>query len=118
MKNLIKFCLLAAMCAPSLSYAIGAFAIDDESGNYEAGYGISTGYDDEESAFQAAMELCADAGNEDCRRISWFETCGSYAASEEEYGAGWGSTASDAQAMAMDKCDSDDCRVIATECED
>jgi hypothetical protein len=65
-----------------------------------------------------ALQYCRDEGNDNCRKVSWFETCGSYAASKEYYGAGWGKTASAAQQMAMEKCGENDCRIIETECEE
>lgn len=109
--------LILATIAPSWCFAIGAFTVDDERGDYEVGYGISAGHDTEEEAFAAAMKMCHEAGNDHCKQVLWFEVCGSYAASESEYGTGWGNSAKEAQEMAMKKCDDSDCRVIATECE-
>lgn len=118
MKHFLRFGLILAVFAPSWGFAIGAFVVDDERGDYEAGYGISSGYDTEEEAFAAAMNMCHNSGNDNCRQVLWFEACGSYAASESEYGTGWGNTSQEAQDMAMEKCDDSDCRVIATECEE
>jgi hypothetical protein len=117
MKNIFKLSLVLATIMPSWCFAIGAFAVDDERGDYEAGYGISSGHETEEEAFEAALETCRNAGNDHCRKVLWFEACGSYAASESEYGTGWGNSAQDAQDMAMEKCNDSDCRIVATECE-
>jgi hypothetical protein len=118
MKQWIRLMLMLGLCLPTLSFAIGAIAIDDEQGDYAAGYGVSTGNDTKSEAQREAMRLCREAGNEDCRVVAWFETCGAYAASKTYYGAGWGATARAAQRMALDKCGSANCRIIQTECEE
>jgi hypothetical protein len=118
MKNYFALLLVLTFWIPTASFAIGAVAVDDEAGDRDAGYGLVTGYDTKEEAMEAALESCKKAGNSACRVVSWFETCGAYAASKDTFGPGWGSNASKAQGMAMTKCDHEDCRIVVTECEE
>lgn len=118
MKTWLKLVVIAGFWIPSVAFAIGAIAVDDEAGDHDAGYGLAVGHDSKEEAMSAAMKLCKDAGNTGCRVVSWFETCGAYAASEDTFGPGWGKDASSAQKMAMTKCGDSDCRIIVTECEE
>ncbi len=101
---------------PVSAFATGAIAVDDEAGSRDAGYGIATGYDTPADAKQAAMDMCVSYGNTACRVVAWFETCGTYAASKDYYGVGWGANQHAADEMALDKCGSG-CKIVVSECE-
>lgn len=114
---LAAFCV--AMSATEAVMAQGAIAVDDQAGSKPsaAGYGIGFG-DDRESAQAAALQRCEAAGNQGCRVVVWFDTCGAYASSNDHYGIGWGESASIAKEKALAQCGGDACRVIATDCGD
>lgn len=115
----MKMCatLLAIFLAMSgTAWAKGAIAVDDEAGTRDTGYGLVTGYENKDEALRAALAQCRKAGNDGCRTVAWFETCGSYASSKQHYGAGWGKTEAAAEDMALDKCGSG-CRIVVSECE-
>lgn len=101
---------------PLSALAVGAIAVDDEEGDDEPGYGFVTGYDNKDEARQDALKECRKSGNESCRIVAWFETCGAYAVSKKYYGAGWGASKQKAEAMALEKC-GNNCRVAISECE-
>lgn len=113
-KSLSLAALLLAL--PFLAHAAGAIAVDDEEGDTEPGYGFVTGHDTRESAGKAALKECKSSGNENCKVVARFDTCGAYVASKKYYGAGWGNTKEKAISMAKDKC-GEKCRVIIAECE-
>lgn len=108
--------LLFLLVLPGSAWAIGAIAVDDEAGSRDAGYGLVTGHDSKEEALNAALAECRKSGNENCKKISWFESCGAYAASTNYYGAGWGKNRAAAEEMALDKCGSG-CHLVVVECE-
>lgn len=114
MKNLLLICALFVL--PIAAHAAGAIAVDDEEGESEPGYGIVTGMDSREEAGREALKQCKDSGNENCKVVARFDTCGAYAASNEYYGVGWGGTKQAAIGMAMEKC-GENCRVVVSECE-
>ena len=103
----------------SHALATGAIAVDDQPGAKpsDAGYGIGFG-DSKDSAKQAALRKCKDAGNDSCKVMVWFEKCGAYASSFEKYGIGWGDSKDDAEAKALDVCGNDHCKVVTSECDD
>lgn len=100
-------------------WATGAIAVDDAPGGKpgDAGYGIGFG-DSKDSAKQAAMKKCEEAGNSSCKVMVWFEKCGAYASSFEKYGIGWGGSKDDAEEKALDQCGNGHCKVVASECDD
>ncbi|MGE0565913.1 MAG: DUF4189 domain-containing protein [Pseudolabrys sp.] len=119
MLRLLRAATLAALfVSPSLSYGAGAIAVDDEAGEAtdSIGYGSATGYGSREEAGVAAMQQCRAEGNRNCRVVVRFDTCGAYAVSRGHFGVGWGSTAGEARAMALDACGAN-CRVAIAECE-
>ncbi|HOV85728.1 MAG TPA: DUF4189 domain-containing protein [Syntrophobacteraceae bacterium] len=95
---------------------VGAIAVDDEIGESEPGYGFVTGAFSREEAKRRALDECGRSGNEDCRVVLWFESCGAYAASLTHYGVGWGSTKEQAKKRALDEC-GPGCVVKVAECE-
>ena len=107
--------LLATM---PLQYAMaaGAIAVDTEQGQKagDEGYGIGWGQSREQAASRA-MKQCQDAGNDACRVVARFDTCGAFASNRSTYGVGWGATEAAAKAMATDNCDN--CRIVVSECE-
>ena len=104
------------ICAPAMASAIGAIAVDDAEGD-DPGYGFVTGYDSKDEARKAALKECKNAGNDNCRLVVWFETCGAYAASEKYYGTGWGSTLAQAERKAVEDCGGKSCKVVVSDCE-
>ena len=114
--NLSKFLAAMMLSLPLSVFAIGAIAVDDEAGDEEPGYGFVAGYDNKDEARRDALKECKKSGNENCKIVAWFETCGAYAVSKKYYGAGWGSTKQKAEAMALEKCGGK-CRVAVSECE-
>lgn len=118
LKNIYRAALAmtAALCMSS-AFAVGAIAVDDEEGEDEPGYGFSMGHDSKEQASKAAMRECKKAGNDRCKVVVWFESCGAYAASKKYYGVGWGSNAAKATQMALDKCGNRNCKIKIAECE-
>lgn len=109
-------CFVGLTIASATSFGAGAIAVDDEQGEKEPGYGIVTGYETRDQAGQAALAECKKS-NQNCKVVARFDTCGAYAASLKYYGVGWGSTAADAQAMAMDNCSNSNCRIVVVDCE-
>lgn len=117
MKKLLCLCGLYLMFAGPSAHAAGAIAVDDEVGEKEPGYGLVYGYASRDEAGEAALKECYAHGNSHCKVVARFDKCGAYAASLKYYGVGWGNTAADAQAMAMDSCANSNCRVVVVDCE-
>jgi hypothetical protein len=84
-------------------------------GEKEPGYGLVYGYASREEAAEEALKECYKQGNSHCKVVARFDKCGAYAASLKFYGVGWGRTAADAQAMAMDSCGNSNCRVVVVD---
>ena len=101
---------------PALAY--GAIAVDDdvEAAN-EAGFGWATGAASRKEAEHRAIEACREHGNDSCKVVVWFETCGAYAASKGHTGIGYGASREVARREALDKCGTEHCRIIVAECE-
>jgi hypothetical protein len=104
----------ALMATPSL--AAGAIAVDTEEGQRagEEGYGLGWG-DSRDEAGRAAMRKCRGAGNDSCKVVARFDTCGAYGSNRTTYGVGWGRTEAAARAMALENCPT--CRIVLAECE-
>jgi hypothetical protein len=98
------------------AWAAGAIAVDTEEGQKagEEGYGIGWG-DTRDEAGRAAMRKCRGAGNDSCKVVARFDTCGAYASNRTKYGVGWGETEGAAKRMALDTCPT--CRIVLSECE-
>ena len=109
--------LLLCLALPINSYAVGAIAVDDEAGDMNAGYGISTGLDSEQEAKAAAVKFCKEEGNHNCKPVVWFKTCGAYAANTKVYGIGYGASKEIASKMAKDACGADSCKIVVADCE-
>lgn len=107
---------LLAFAAPAL--AAGAIAVDDDGDgrSNEIGYGISTGHASREAAGRAALAECRRAGNDDCRVVVRFDTCGAYAVSATHFGVGWGGSERAARAMAQEECGGN-CRIVVSGCD-
>lgn len=106
-----------AFVLPLSAFAAGAIAVDDEEGDEEPGYGIVTGYDSREAAAKGAMKQCRDAGNQNCKVVARFDSCGAYAASKKYYGVGWGGSKKAAETMALNECGQKSCSIVVSECE-
>lgn len=120
MKKLIRALAATAFLTafvPS-AFAIGAIAVDDEVGNSpsNAGYGYSTGHSSKEEAAAAALAQCRSAGNDSCKAVVWFETCGAYASSRDRYGIGYGTSEGVARQQALGACGAG-CRLVVSVCE-
>jgi Domain of unknown function (DUF4189) len=108
--------ILACAMFSSGAFAAGAIAVDDEEGSMDVGYGLVTGASSRDAAGAEAMKLCKKAGNSDCKIVARFDSCGAYAASKSNYGAGWGASLEKAKAMAIEKCEGS-CKVLIAQCE-
>lgn len=116
--KLTALALACALMAPMGAMAAGAIAVDDNVGEKDPGYGYSLNKDSRDEAGRSALRQCKEYGNDDCRVVVRFDTCGAYAASRKVFGIGWGTTKKAAVRMAMDQCERDSCKVIVAECED
>lgn len=114
MKHLLLICVLFTL--PIAAHAAGAIAVDDEEGEGEPGYGIVTGENSRDEAGREALKQCKASGNENCKVVARFDTCGAYAASKQYYGVGWGATEKAAINMAKEQC-GESCRIVVSECE-
>ena len=114
-KSLGAAALLFLMSAGPV-LAFGAIAVDDEQGVAadEVGYGIGWG-ESRKEAERNAMSECRNAGNGNCRVAVWFETCGAYAGSRNNFQIGYGRTLRDAEQTALTNCPK--CRIVVSECE-
>ncbi len=119
----MKFALLPAMAfltlmtCSNLAMAYGAIAVDDAEGDraIDAGYGYGTG-DTEAEAKTDALRECKKVGNDDCQVVVTYKLCGAYASSKKYQGVGKGETEASAKKAALEEC-GDDCRVVASECD-
>lgn len=116
MKKLAYLVSVICLVLPSLVFAAGAIAVDDEEGESDPGYGFATGESTREEAGKAALKQCRESGNKNCKVVARFDACGAYAASKKYYGAGWGSTKQKAESMALEKCEGG-CKIVVSECE-
>ncbi|MGY8904250.1 MAG: DUF4189 domain-containing protein [Burkholderiales bacterium] len=107
----------ASLVLPLSTFAVGAIAVDDQQGDSEPGYGISTGASSKQEAQRQAVKECRKAGNDSCKVVVWFETCGAYAASRNYFGIGYGSTLEKAERMALKECGHNRCKVHVSDCE-
>jgi hypothetical protein len=118
MKTIATMAAVAAVLlfqvAPA--FAEGAIAVDDERGlsAEQAGYGVGWGGNRAE-AEEDALRQCQGAGNDSCKVMVWFETCGAYVGSRTHYGIGWGASKKAAETMALDGCKN--CRIVVSDCE-
>ena len=99
------------------AFAVGAIAVDDSVGDTDPGYGFVTGEDSESDAKKAALKQCRSSGNDNCKIVVWFKTCGAYASSKKFYGYGFGASKSVATAAALEMCGQNSCKVVVAECE-
>ncbi len=118
MKKSAALLLSLSLAFSSNAFAIGAIAVDDSAGDTEPGYGISVGEETEAAAKKAALKLCKSAGNDNCKVVGWFKTCGAYASSKKYYGYGFGATKATATKAALEMCGQNSCTIVTTECED
>lgn len=98
------------------AFAIGAIAVDDSVGDAEPGYGLVTGEDSESAAKAGALKQCKSAGNDNCKVVVWFKSCGAYASSKKVYGYGFGASEAVAKKAALEMCGSG-CKIAVSECE-
>jgi hypothetical protein len=118
MKNLKKLLLAVAMVLPVMAMATGAIAVDDQEGDTEPGYGISSGQADKAAAQRVALSECKKAGNKSCKVVVWFEGCGAYAASSKYFGVGYGKTQAIAEKKALAECGKSSCEVKVSDCDE
>lgn len=118
MKNVKKLMLALAMVLPAMAMATGAIAVDDQQGDEEPGYGISSGQANKADAQRVALSECKKAGNKSCKVVVWFEGCGAYAVSAKHYGIGYGKTLAIAEKKAIDACGNGSCEVKVSDCDE
>ena len=90
MKKFATLILTLGFLFQGSAFAIGAIAVDDSVGENDPGYGFVTGEDSEAAAKAGAMKQCKSSGNDNCKVVVWFKTCGAYASSKKYYGYGFG----------------------------
>lgn len=117
MKKYAALLLSLGLLVSGSALAVGAIAVDDNVGDSDPGWGVSTGEDSEGAAKKAALKSCKDAGN-NCKVVGWFKTCGAYASSKSYSGYGYGATKAAATAKALEVCGNNRCKVHVSECED
>ncbi len=117
MKKIATLCLIINLIVPASAFAIGAIAVDDQMGDKDPAYDISTGEESEAAAKKAALKFCKEYGD-NCKVVAWFKTCGAYASSAKYYGYGWGDTKAIATKKALEMCGRNSCQVVVAECED
>jgi hypothetical protein len=112
----IRVLATCSILMSSSAWAAGAIAVDTEEGQKagEEGYGIGWG-DSRDEAGRAAMRKCRSAGNDSCKVVARFDTCGAYGSNRTTYGVGWGATEGAAKRMALENCPT--CRIVLSECE-
>ncbi|MGU3539107.1 DUF4189 domain-containing protein [Methylobacterium sp. A54F] len=113
---LLAACLGSSTLGSSTALAAGAFAVDTERGQAagDEGYGIGWG-DTREEAGAAALRECRKVGNNGCKVVARFDSCGAYVSNRTSYGVGWGRTEGAAKQMAFDQCPN--CKLVLSECE-
>ena len=117
-KTMMALALACAAMVPMASMAAGAIAVSDPVGEKDPGYGFVVGEDSRDIAGRGALRECKNQGNDDCRVVVRFDTCGAYASSKKYFGIGWGTSKKAAARMAMEQCARDSCKVIVAECEE
>ena len=63
------------------------------------------------------VKQCRSSGNDNCKVVVWFKTCGAYASSKKYYGYGYGASKSAATSAALEMCGQNSCKVVIAECE-
>ena len=117
--KLNRFLLVGLLTVfPTIVFAVGAIAIDDEAGVEDPGYGIAIGKASKEAATKEALAQCKKAGNDNCKVKVWFDGCGAYATSKNFYGVGYGSTQKIAESKALNECGKTSCEVKVSECDE
>ena len=117
MKKFATLILTLGFLFQGSAFAIGAIAVDDSVGENDPGYGFVTGEDSEAAAKAGAMKQCKSSGNDNCKVVVWFKTCGAYASSKKYYGYGYGATKEVATKAALDMCGQNGCKVVIADCE-
>jgi hypothetical protein len=108
---------MTMLSSPAL--AVGAIAVDKDIGASpdSAGFGYVTGADNKKEAERGAIRECRKQGNDSCKVVVWFDTCGAFAASKERTGIGYGVSKEIARHQALEDCGSEHCRIVVAECE-
>jgi hypothetical protein len=111
--------ILAAGSAPAFARTgtWDSIAVDDQRGSTgsDAGYGVGTA-NTSRGAQREAMQACEDAGNDDCKIVLTYRTCGAYASSRTKYGTGTGRTESQARRNALASCGNSNCELTVSDC--
>lgn len=117
MKKFATLIVTLGLMFQGSAFAIGAIAVDDSVGDTEPGYGFVTGEDSEAAAKAGAMKQCKSTGNDNCKVVVWFKTCGAYASSKKTYGYGFGASKGVAEKAALEMCGQGSCKIIIADCE-
>jgi hypothetical protein len=111
--------LLAAGATPAFArtYTWDAIAVDDTRGQRggDAGYGVGQG-DTVDDAINGAKRACSNAGNDNCKVMLVYMTCGAYASSRNKYGIAIAGTERAARASALQNCGSQGCELTVSDC--
>jgi hypothetical protein len=120
MTNRLRLIFAGVLLVPTLSFGIGAIAVDDEEGIGvdEIGYWYVVGEESEADAKKAAMQGCKKAGNTNCKIAGWFKNCGAYSASKKYSGFGYGKTKEIAINKSLEECGNKNCKVVVAECDE
>ncbi|MCW5649000.1 MAG: DUF4189 domain-containing protein [Ramlibacter sp.] len=117
MNNLSRLLVLTSLILPLGAFAAGAIAVDDDEGDTDPGYGVSTGAATRDEAAQDALAECRKQGNKNCKVAVRFDKCGAYASSRKNSGIGYGASIDVARTKAMNDCGTSACKIIVAECE-
>lgn len=117
MKSLTRLFVLASLILPLGAFAAGAIAVDDDEGDTDPGYGVSTGAASRDQAGKDALAECKKQGNKSCKVVVRFDKCGAYASSKKNSGIGFGSSVGVAKTKALEDCGTSACKIIVAECE-
>lgn len=106
---------------PEYQSTWGAFAIDVSVDGATARFGSSTGHDKRKHARKDALERCRATGAEDCRIVlTYSNQCAALAFPDPVYGKRYGARAStttrESERLALEECDSPECRVVEVTC--
>lgn len=98
-----------------------AFAIDVSVDGAPGQFGSASGHDKRKAARKDALERCRATGAQDCRIVLTFSNqCAVLALPDVVYGKRYGARAArtehEARRLALEECDSPDCRVVELNC--
>ena len=126
--HILASVLAVALCLSAMVLSASPASAQDRYGSIvfsqedDGGYawGMAWSYDSRSSAKNKALDECQSRGGSSCSEISWFRNaCGALAVGDDNgYGAGEGTTAHDAEYLALKGCREHNfnCSLVITKC--